>query len=54
MEARTLTVAGESVRVTVSAGVAERGLTETREELIVRARAAMAAAQAAGRNRVES
>ncbi|MCC7000090.1 MAG: diguanylate cyclase [Deltaproteobacteria bacterium] len=54
VEARTLTVAGESVRVTVSAGVAERGLTETREELIVRARAAMAAAQAAGRNRVES
>jgi two-component system, cell cycle response regulator len=54
VEARVLPVNGESLRVTVSIGVAERRGNEPRDALVERADAAMLAAKQAGRNRVET
>lgn len=52
VERSEIQVGDETIRVTISAGVAERQLGERRDDLVGRADEAMYAAKAAGRNRV--
>jgi diguanylate cyclase (GGDEF)-like protein len=53
VEEHATVVAGRRIQVTISAGVAEREPAEPRDALVRRADAAMYAAKALGRNRVE-